>query len=68
MKPRTSAEGDYMKKLLEKMDDKTLWSLLEDMTPVVKQPDKSERFLFWHTIYKAIRSEIDKRLERDFEK
>lgn len=57
-----------MKKLLEKMDDKTLWSLLEDMTPVVKQPDKSERFLFWYTIYKAIRSEIDKRLERDFEK
>ena len=56
-----------MKKLLEKMDDKTLWSLLEDMTPVVKQPDNSERFLFWHTIYKAIRSEIDKRLETNYE-
>ena len=56
-----------MKKLLEKMDDKTLWGLLEDMTPVVKQPDNSERFLFWHTIYKAIRSEIDKRLETNYE-
>lgn len=56
-----------MKKLLEKMDDKTLWSLLEDMTPVVKQPDNSERFLFWYTIYKAIRSEIDKRLETNYE-
>ena len=56
-----------MKKLLEKMDDKTLWSLLEDMTPVVKHPDNSERFLFWYTIYKAIRSEIDKRLETNYE-
>lgn len=56
-----------MKKQLEKLETATLWRLLEDLTLIIKEPDNTERFSFWHYIYRQIRNEIDKRLESDSE-
>ena len=57
-----------MKKQIEKLQTETLWRLLEDLTLIIKEPEQTERFSFWHYIVREIRNEIDKRLESDYEK
>lgn len=63
--------GYDLNELIKNADPVTLWALVCDVTEVMeKRKYKAERgntpFMFWYEIYKALETEIDRKLLIDY--